>query len=57
VRTVRSLGTLRATRGHPVIGPCYERLVAAGNARTVALVACLQTLLTILTALGTHQTP
>jgi transposase len=57
VRTVLYRGTLRATRGNPAIRRFYDRLVAAGKAKKVALVACRQKVLTILNALRTHQTP
>jgi transposase len=57
VRAALSMGTLRATRCHPVIRPFYERLVAAGKAKQVALVACRHTLRTILNAMVRHQTP
>jgi len=57
VRTARSMGTLRATRGDPAIRPFYERLLAAGTAKEVALVACRRELLTIVNAMLKHQTP
>lgn len=56
VRTALYMGTLCATRCNPVIQPFYERLVAAGKAKKVALVACMHKLLTILNALLKHQT-
>ena len=40
-----------ATRCNPVIKAFYERLLAAGKQRKVALVACMRKLLTILNAL------
>jgi transposase len=55
VRTVLYMGTLRATRCNPAIQPFYERLLAAGKAKKVALVACMHKLLTILNALVKHQ--
>ena len=57
VRTVLYMGTLRATRCNPVIHQFYERLLAAGKAKKVALVACMHKLLTILNAIVRHQTP
>jgi transposase len=57
VRAALSMGTLRATRCHPVIRQFYERLLAAGKAKKVALVACRHKLLTILNAMVRHQTP
>ncbi len=56
VRTVLYIGTLRATRCNPAIRTFYERLLAAGKAKKVALVACMHKLLTILNALLKHQT-
>ena len=57
VRTVLYMGTLRATRCNPVIRQFYERLLAAGKAKKVAVVACMHKLLTILNAMVKHQTP
>ena len=51
VRAVLSMGALVATRHHPVIKALYERLLAAGKAKKVALTACLHTLLTIMNAM------
>jgi len=47
-------GTLRATRCNPVIQGFYVRLLAAGKAKKVALVACRHQLLTILNAMVRH---
>jgi len=38
-------------RCNPVIRPFYERLIKAGKARKVAIVACMRKLLTILNAM------
>ena len=57
VRPALSRGTLRATRCHPAIRLFYDRLLAAGKAKKVALVACMHKLLTILNAMRKHQTP
>jgi transposase len=57
VRAALYMGTLRATRCNPVIRQFYERLLAAGKAKKVALVACMHKLLTILNAMVRHQTP
>jgi transposase len=46
-----------ATRCNPVIKLFYERLIAAGKQRKVALVACMRKLLTILNALIRDQKP
>lgn len=56
VRTALSMGTLRATRCNSALRPCYARLLAAGKAKKVALVACRHTLLTIVNAMVKHQT-
>ena len=56
VRTALSMGTLRATRCTPAIQTFYDRLLAAGKAKKVALVACRQKLLTILNAMLNHHT-
>ena len=57
VRTVFYMGTLVATRFNPQIKVFYERLLAAGNVKKVALTACMHTLLTILNAMLKHRTP
>jgi transposase len=56
VRTALYLGTVRATRCHPPIQASSERLLAAGKAKQVALVACPHKLLTIRNAMVKHQT-
>jgi len=56
VRAVLYMGTQRATRCNPVIRPFYQRLLAAGKAKKVALVACMHKLLTILNAMLRHRT-
>jgi transposase len=56
VRTALYMGTLRATRCNPPIQAFYKRLLAAGKAKKVALVACMHKLLTILNAMVKHQT-
>jgi transposase len=57
VRTVFYRGTLVATRSNPQIKAFYERLLAAGKVKKVALTACMHKLLTILNALLKHRTP
>jgi len=57
VRTVLYMGTLVATRFNPQIKVLYERLLAAGNVKKVALTACMHKLLTILNAMLKHRTP
>ena len=56
VRATLSMGTLVAVRHNPVLQAFYERLVAAGKAKKVALTACMRTLLTILNAMVKHKT-
>jgi transposase len=57
VRTVLYMGTLVATRDNPRIKAFYERLLAAGKVKKVALTACMHKLLTILNAMLKHRTP
>ena len=51
------MGTLVATRFNPQIKAFYERLLAAGKVKKVALTACMHKLLTILNAMLKHRTP
>ncbi|MBV8893859.1 MAG: IS110 family transposase [Acidobacteria bacterium] len=51
VRATLYMGALVATRHNPTIKEFYERLLAAGKPKKVALVACMRKLLTILNAL------
>jgi transposase len=51
------LSTLVAVRSNPVLKALYQRLRAAGQVAKVALRACMRTLLTMLNAMVTHQTP
>jgi transposase len=48
---------LVATRCNPVIQACYQRLLAKGKAKKVALIACMRKLLTILNAIVRKQQP
>jgi transposase len=57
VRTVFYMGTLVATRFNPRIKAFYERLLAAGKVKKVALTACMRKFLTILNAMLKHRTP
>jgi transposase len=57
VRAVLYMATLVATRRNPVIQAFYQRLVAAGKPKKVALTACMRKLLTILNAMLKHRTP
>lgn len=51
LRRTLYMATLTATRHNPVIRAFYERLLAAGKLKKVALVACVRKLLTILNAM------
>ena len=51
VRAVWYMGTLAATRFNPVIRDFYQRLLAAGKPKKLALVACMRKLLVILNAM------
>jgi transposase len=55
VRAALYMSTLVATRHNPVIREFYERLLAAGKVKKVALTACMRKLLTILNAMVKHQ--
>ena len=57
LRTALYMATLAATRFNPVIRTFYQRLLAAGKAKKVALVACMRKLLTILNAIVKSGTP
>jgi len=48
VRSVLYMATLSATRYNPVIAALYQRLLATGKPKKLALVACMRKLLTIL---------
>ena len=52
IRRALYMATLVAARYNPVIRAHYERLVAAGKLKKVALVACMRKLLTILNAMA-----
>ncbi len=57
VRGALYMATLVATRYNPAIRVFYQRLVAAGKKRKVALTAAMRKLLTILNAMVKHQQP
>ena len=57
VRTVLSMSTLVATRFNPQIKAFYQRLLAAGKVKKVALTACMRKFLTMLNAMLKHRTP
>jgi transposase len=55
VRAVLYMATTVAMRHNPVIRAFYERLLAAGKPKKVAIVACMRKLLTILNAMLRDQ--
>jgi transposase len=55
VRAVLYMATLSAITHNPVIKAFYSRLIAAGKAKKVAIVACMRKLLTILNAMLRDQ--
>ena len=56
VRTALYMAALSAKRHNPVIRRFYERLLATGKAKKVALTACMHKLLTILNAMLKYHT-
>lgn len=56
VRTVLFMATTVAVRCNPVLKVVYDRLLAAGKAKKVALVACMRKLLTIANAILRDKT-
>ena len=57
VRAVLYMAALVATKRNSVIRSFYQRLVAAGKPKKLALVACMRTLLTILNVMVRTTTP
>ena len=57
LRATLYMATLVAVHHNAVLKAFYERLVAGGKAKKVALTACMRKLLTILNAMVRHQTP
>ncbi len=57
LRAALYIAALVATRHNPQLKGFYERLLAAGKAKKVALVACMRKLLIILNAVLKHRTP
>jgi transposase len=55
VRQSLYMATLSATRFNPIIRTFYERLVATGKKKKVALTACMHKLVTILNAMLKHN--
>lgn len=57
IRATLYMGTLVANRHNPVIRAFYERLLAAGKPKKVALTASMRKLLIILNAIAKHRSP
>jgi transposase len=57
VRPVLYMGTRVATRYNSQLRVFYQRLLAAGKVKKVALTACMRTFLTLLNALLKPRTP
>lgn len=55
VRRTLYMATLTAVRHNPILKTHYERLLAAGKRKKVALVACMRKLLTMLNAIAKHR--
>lgn len=57
VRATLYMASLVASKHNPAVREFYERLVAAGKPKKVALVACMRKLLSILNAVMRDRTP
>ena len=57
VRAVLSMAALVASQRNPVITVFYDRLVAAGTPKQLALVGCMRKLLTVLNVMIRTATP
>ena len=57
VRAVLYMGALAASRFNPVIRDFYQRLLAAGKPKKLALTACMRKLLVILNSMLKHRSP
>lgn len=56
VRTVLFVSIMSAIQCHPTLKPMYQRMVAAGKPKKVAMVACMRKQLTILNAMMKTET-
>ena len=56
IRPALYMGTLSAKRFNPVIKEFYDRLIAAGKPKKVALTACMHKLLIILNTMIKNRT-
>ena len=57
VRTTLYLAAVSASQHNPLLKVFYQRLLAAGKARKLALIACLRELVVILNAMVAHGKP
>ena len=57
IRAALYMSALVASRHNPVIRTFYQRLLAAGKPKKVALIACMRKLLTILNSMLKHRVP
>ena len=57
VRAVLFMGALVASRCNPIIRDFYQRLLACGKPKKLALTACMRKLLVILNAMLKHRSP
>ena len=57
VRATLYMGALVASRYNPVIRDFYQRLLAAGKPKKLALTACMRKLLVILNSMLKHRSP
>ena len=56
VRTVLFVSMMSAIQHHPTLKPMYQRLVASGKPKKVALIACARKQITILNAMMKNRT-
>ena len=57
IRAALYMGALVASRFNPVIRDFYQRLLAAGKPKKLALTACMRKLLVILNSMLKHRSP
>ena len=57
IRAVLYMGALVASRHNPMIRDFYQRLLAAGKPKKLALIACMRKLLVILNSMLKHGSP
>ena len=57
VRAALYMGALVASRFNPLIRDFYQRLLAAGKPKKLALTACMRKLLVILNSMLKHRSP